>query len=491
MHYGNRRDPMPSTISSQLADTDLVGLTQLLAAGEVHASELIEASIERAERLNPELGAIITPLYDEARAELDATTAGPFRLPYLLKDIGAGARGVRTTWASDWVGDTVPERDGHLASRLRRAGLIFIGTSAVPELGVAASTESARFGPTRNPWDVTRTAGGSSGGAAAAVASGIVPAAHANDASGSIRIPAACCGVFGMKPSRGRVSPAPGGEWSLGASVQHAVTRTVRDSAALLEIVAGPVAGDLFSPAPLAGSLVDAITREPGTLRIGLSVVAPGGTPVDPACAAAARMTATLLEQLGHHVEEATPELAFDEVSQAQGVIEAAGIALMLEAFEHAAGPATGALPPVLAALRLVGDAVTTKQYLAAEAALQRLARPASAFWERYDLWLTPTLGSPPVALGAINVRDEQIDRFWERDRAFNPWTPIANWLGQPAASLPLHRTHDGLPVGVQLQGRVGDDLQLLQVCRQLEEAHPWRHVRPSVHAFDNTGGSR
>jgi amidase len=437
--------------------------------GELTALELLDAAIERIEHDDPRVGAVITPLFDAAREQARGLARDArYPVPFLLKDLGASARGVPVTFASSWVRDSVATEDSQYVARLRDAGLLFAGVTAVPELAIAASTESERFGPTRNPWAPERTAGGSSGGAAAAVAARMVPAAAANDGSGSIRIPASCCGVFGLKPSRLRHAPGFAHDPMTAMISHHAVTRTVRDSVALLEVI---------EPGVISGAA--AAAREPRRLRIALSTASPSGTPVDDACVDATELAAGLLESLGHEVVLDAPTIDTALVNEALGVIEAAAVGEMLDALERELGPATEPLPPVLAALRREAASVDPAAHAAAVAGIVAAARRAGELWERCDLWLTPTLGQPPVALGEINVRDPDVDRFFARDRRFNPWTPIANWLGQPAASLPLHMTTDGLPVGVQLTAARGADELLLQVSAQLELACPWAHRKP------------
>jgi Asp-tRNA(Asn)/Glu-tRNA(Gln) amidotransferase A subunit family amidase len=476
-------------LTTQLADVDLLGQAELVRRREVAPVELIDATIERVEQLNPTVNAVITPLFDEARAAAEAADplGAPFAgVPYLVKDIGILANGIRSTFGSSWVADYVPDRDSVLAQRLRGAGLIFVGVTAVPEFAIAASTESRRFGPTRNPWALDRIAGGSSGGAAAAVASGMVAAAHASDGSGSIRIPASCCGLFGLKPSRGRATTAPEPTDPEGQIVQHAVTRTVRDSAALLDVICGSRPGDLFVAPTPDSPFLNAIGRDPGRLRVALSTEPYTHGPVDRACVDAAERAGVLLDRLGHDVCHAAPEIPIN-AHEIAAVLESAMVSGMLERLEDELGPAAEELPPVMARLRAEGAGLTAVQYLAAEDSMQRIIRRAAALWDDYDLWLTPTLAQPPIELGHLNVASDDVQHFWTTDRWFTPWCPIASWLGHPAATVPLYWSGDGLPVGVQLTGTYGSEGQLFSVCAQLEEAQPWADRRPPVHALNGS----
>jgi Asp-tRNA(Asn)/Glu-tRNA(Gln) amidotransferase A subunit family amidase len=467
----------------QYLTSDATTLAGLVASGEVTASELLALARERADGVNPVINAIVMQLTRVADARAaDPALTGPFAgVPFLVKDLGIRVRGMRTTMASEWVGEIVHAEDDELARRLRLAGLIFIGATNVSELAIAASSESRRFGPVRNPWDLERTAGGSSGGAAAAVAAGVVAAAHASDGSGSIRQPASCCGVFGFKPSGAADQAATPGQRHARMPVQHAITRSVRDSAALLDTAAGHVKlGELGAlPIPELPYL-DELGREPGKLRIGLSTDSPRGLPVDPACAAAATEAARVLEGLGHQVIEKAPELP-PGLAAALDVLECQGVASMLASLERVRQPTEpGAeLPNVLREMRDRGLAVTAQDRQAALRALGAAVAAAREIWARCDVMLTPTLAEPPLRLGELNV-DDEIGTFFDSDAHFNPWGPIANWAGQPAASLPLSWS-EGMPIGVQLAAAPGADALLLRLCAQLERACPWADRWPPL----------
>lgn len=477
-----------TSLATELAAIDLVGQAALVRRGDVTPLELVDAAIARIEAVNPALNAVILPLFEEARAAAAAPDLpdGPLRgVPFLVKDLGALMAGVPETAGSRALRSRVPASDSPLVTRYRQAGLVIVGRTNTPEFGNHSTTEPELFGPSRNPWDPTRTTGGSSGGSAAAVAARLVPAAHGGDGAGSIRIPASCCGVFGLKPSRGRVSRAPAGAEVGGLSVRHALTRTVRDSAALLDVAAGPVAGDPYWAVPPKRPFADEVGREPGRLRIGWTATPTLDVPVDEDCVTAVRETARLLETLGHDVEEAAPSFdpevlvgplvtvwAVDNLAAATDAERALGRPLERDELEITTwemvelGQATGALGLV--------EAVE---------ALGAAARSIGPFFERYDAWLTPTLARRPEPLGVLNQSQGDAAAYWRFDCSFNPWNPVANITGNPAMSVPLHWTEDGLPIGSLLTGRYGDEATLVRLAGQLEAARPWAGRVPPIHA--------
>jgi amidase len=475
-----------------LGDLDATALAELVRSGEVQPTELVDAAIARIEKLDPELNAVIHPRFEAARTEASGPLPdGPFRgVPFLLKDIfchSAGDpfhEGMRFLRDAGWRADS----DAHLAAHFRAAGLVFVGRTNVPELGLIPTTEPAAYGPTRNPWDPTRTPGGSSGGSAAAVAAGMVPAAHGNDSGGSIRIPASACGLVGLKPSRGRVSLGPG-SYSIGMlACEGVVSRTVRDTAGLLDVAAGEMPGDpVVAPPPLRPFAAE-VGTEPGRLRVGLLTRAPGGTaPIHPDCVTAAEETARLLEALGHTVEVDYPG-ALDEPEWASCFITlwSIGTAFLLEDWGRRVGKAVtaGDVEPNTWALAEMGRSLTTVQALSAQAWLYDGARRVAEWWAGgFDLLLTPTLGEPPPPLGEfVSSPDNPLGALL-RSGAFCPFTPPFNVTGQPAISLPLAETAGGLPIGVQLVAAYGREDLLLRVAAQLEQARPWAGRRPAVHA--------
>ncbi len=479
----------------ELGRLDAIGQADLVRRGEVSASELVDAAIERIEALNPGLNAVVTPLFDRAReqatGQAGGRTSGPrvapgtslAGVPFLLKDIGAPLAGTRQTEGSVALRDHVDTDDSELVRRYLRAGLVIVGKASTPEFANHSTTEPVLFGPTRNPWSRDRTVGGSSGGSAAAVGSGMVPAAHASDGAGSIRIPASCAGLVGLKPTRGRSTWAPAGEAMSGLAVAHALTRSVRDSAALLDVIAGPAPGDPYTaPAPIRPFL-DEVGTDPGRLRIAWTARPPIDVPIDPACAASARSTAELLADLGHEVEEVAPvfdgEVLIEPFARIWAIcnqdderraVRILGRPVRPEEFE-------------ITTWELIeyGRRFDAVDLLDALADLAAAARAIAPFFERYDAWVTPTLARPPDALGILNQSQGGAVEYWRFDCAFNPWNPIANVTGQPAVSLPLSWTADGLPIGSLIFGRFADEATLFRLAAQLEAARPWADRWPPV----------
>lgn len=465
---------------------DAIAMAELVAAGEVQPIELVDAAIERIERLNPKLNAVVTPLYDQARdtARSDLP-AGPFRgVPFLLKDVLGFLAGVRHTSGSSYLRDFVPDHDSELVARFKKAGLVILGKTNAPELGILPTTEPRLFGPARNPWNPERSTGGSSGGAAAAVASGMAPMAHANDGGGSIRIPASCCGLFGLKPTRARNPLGPDlGDIMGGLVVEHALTRSVRDSAALLDATCGPETGDPYWAPPRERPYREEVTRDPGRLRIALTVAAPSGSAIHPDCIVAARDAAALCESLGHHVEEASPRVEPGLFGQSFIAVWAAGCAASIDgmAFLTGRAPTADQFEPLTWALYEMGRQVSGPNYVLAQTMLQRASRAVARFMKDYDVWLTPTLADPPLPLGSFDSPPGDPLAGLRRAQQFVPFTPIANATGQPAMSVPLVWNAEGLPVGVHFFGRFGDEATLFRLAAQLEAARPWRDRRPPV----------
>jgi amidase len=467
---------------------DATAQAALVADGDVTPLELVEAAIDRAERVNGALNAIVTPLYDEARTlAAGPLPAGPFRgVPFLLKDLQAALAGVRMTSGSRFLADFVAPIDTNLVRRYKATGLVVLGKTNAPELGILPVTEPALFGPTRNPWDPDRTPGGSSGGSAAAVAAGIVPMAHANDGGGSIRIPASCCGLFGLKPTRGRISYAPLlGDIMNGLVVDHAVTRSVRDSARLLDATAGSAPGDPYvAPAPLR-PFAEEVGAPTERLRIAWTDRPPIPATVDPACRDAVRDAARLCEELGHAVEEATPELPSEVIYDAFITMWKAGIAWGIEGSARMTGrtPIAAAFEPLTWALYRQGLEIRATDYLAAVTTLQRIARQVAQFFQSYDLWLTPTIARPPIDVGELDGSSDDADATLRRAAEFVPFTGLFNATGQPAMNVPLYWSENGLPIGVQFAARYGDEPSLFRLAAQLEEARRWDDRKPSIWA--------
>lgn len=473
----------------ELAFCDATEQARLVASGEASPKELVEAAIARIEALNPALNAVVFELFDRARdAAASSLPDGPFRgVPFLLKDFLAELEGTPFAESTRLSGDYVSTRTQELTARYLRAGFVVCGKTNAPEFAILPTTEPARFGPSRNPWDTTRTTGGSSGGSAAAVAAGMVPVAHANDGGGSIRIPASCCGLVGLKPTRGRNSLSPGyGDLYGGLVCEHVLSRSVRDSAAVLDATHGPVPGDPYVAPPLRGeSFLAATQRDPRRLRVGLVTTAANGAPVAPACADAASRAVATCESLGHEVVDAEIAVDGDEFVEHFLNVWAAGNAWTLGWWESRVGHAAGEgdLEPLTRALCEMGRSIDAGRYLGSVEVLQRISRVVAATFEALDVLVTPTLAELPVALGTFDSPPDEPLLGLLRAASFTPFTPIYNVTGQPAISLPLGWSDEGLPIGVQFATRFGDEETLLALAAQLERAAPWAPRRPGVAA--------
>ncbi|MDH6579062.1 amidase [Kitasatospora sp. MAP5-34] len=481
--------------TGELRGLDGLAQAELIAKGELTERELTEAAIERIESYDGSVNAVVIPHFEQALAELaelalagrpEGRTTGPLHgVPFLLKDLGPSAAGIEATLGSAFMAGYTPSAGSELVARFRRAGLRVLGKTNSAEFGVLPTTEPRFHGATRNPWDLTRSAGGSSGGSAAAVAAGLVPVAHANDAGGSIRIPAAACGVFGLKPTRARTPLGPSvGDLMNGLASEHVVTRSVRDSAAVLDAVAGPSIGDPYW-APPAGpdSYLSATLRDPARpLRIAVST-APAVGPVDPECVAAVERTARLCAELGHQVVWTEPTVGFADLVDPFLVVWAAGVSSAITAAGLLSGrtPAPELFEELTWSLYERGRAISAADYLLAVIRLQQAARTLGRFQEDYDALLTPTTASPAPELGSFSqgTPDQQMARAVE----FVHESPLANLTGQPAVSVPLQWTADGLPVGVHFTGRFGDEAGLLSLAAQLERAQPWAQRLPELRA--------
>jgi len=474
--------------SDEFAHLDATAQAELVRQRKVKPVELVDAAIERIERLNPTLNAVVTPMYDEARAVAASELPdGPFMgVPFLLKDILGTYAGVPMTSGSSFLREFVPDHDSELVRRQKRAGLIVVGKTNAPEFGILPTTEPRLFGPCRNPWNTERTTGGSSGGSAAAVAAGLVPMAHANDGGGSIRIPASCCGVFGLKPTRARNPLGPDfGDIMSGLVVEHAVTRSVRDSAALLDATAGADIGDPYWAPPHERPFLEEVGADPGRLRIAFTTESVTGSQVHPDCVAAVHDAATLCSELGHDVAEAAPEIDGALMAKAFIAVWLAGCAYTLDGVAEMTGQTldSGQFEPLTWAMYEMGRQQRASDYLLAVQAIQMLARDIARFFTDYDILLTPTLAEPPVPLGTFDSTPENPLAGFERAAAFAPFTPLCNATGQPAMSVPLFWNEDGLPVGSHFIGRFGDEATLFRLAAQLETARSWSDRRPPVSA--------
>jgi len=475
---------------------DATSLAELIRMGEVSGAEVTDAAIARAEAVNPAINAVCIPLFEEARRTAASQAEGVFGgVPFLAKDYGQEMAGVRATKGSRALRNVTPDQDGEYIRRCREAGLTLMGRTATPELALKAVTESRLWGPTRNPWDIDRTPGGSSGGAGAAVAAGIVPMAGASDGGGSIRIPAAYNGLFGLKPSRGRVSNGPyRGEGWLGASVDMVVSRSVRDSAAMLDVLAGAAAGDPFAIASPAKPFAELAGAEPGKLRIGFFTESPYETEVAPECAQAVREAAKLLESLGHHVEEAKPDLDGPAIARCYLHMYFGEVASAI-AEARDAGASEDDFELETRIIGALGRSLSAGEFARARHQWNDFSRSLGRFFNDYDLYLCPTTGQLPARIGEMDMPAAMqlasklllklragkvllasgiVDSMAKENLARTPFTQMANLSGTPAMSVPLHWTEAGLPVGVQFGAAFGNEGALLSLAAQLEKAQPW-----------------
>ena len=486
---------------------DGLGLAELVRRKEVQPSELVEEAISCIERLNPRLNAVIHQMYDLAREAAEGDLPdGPFKgVPSLLKDLMVNYAGVPTRQGSRFHDDFVPDHDSEMVRRFKAAGVIFVGKTNTPEYGLVPVTEPELFGPTNNPWDLTRTAGGSSGGSAAAVAARMVPLAHGSDGGGSIRIPASCCGVFGLKPTRGRnpLGPDLGEAWC-GLACDHVLTRSVRDSAAMLDATAGPDVGAPYYAPPPPRPFLDEVGADPGELRIAFTSKPFLPSVVHDDCVKGLETTAKLCQDLGHQVVEVAPQIDGEAFARAfltmvcgetRAEMEEAEVLLGRKATSRDFEPATWAVA-------LLGRQITAAEFSKAIRLLHRSARQIGQFFEEYDVLLTPTLAMPPVVTGALQPKGAEafamkllgslnagrlinalagIEALADQVFEFIPYTPLFNATGQPAMSVPVYWNDEGLPIGMHFVGRYGDEATLFRLASQLEQANPWLDRIPPV----------
>jgi amidase len=486
---------------------DGLGLAELVRKKEIKPSELVEEAINRIEKLNPQLNAVIHKMYELARKTADGDLPdGSFKgVPFLMKDILMAYAGVPLTSGSRFFKDYIPDHDSELVKRFKAAGIIVVGKTNTPEFGLVPVTEPELFGPTNNPWDLSRTPGGSSGGSAAAVAARMVPLAHGSDGGGSIRHPASCCGVFGLKPTRGRnpIGPDFGEAWR-GLTCDHVLTRSVRDSAAMLDATAGPDVGALYYAVPPARPFLGEVGTDPGKLQIAFTSKPFLGGIVDKDCVKGLEETTRLCQELGHQVVEAAPQIDGKAFARAfltivcvetRAAIEESEVLLNRKASFKDFEPSTWAVG-------LLGRQCRAPELSKSLNLIQLTARQIGEFFEKYDVLLTPTLAMPPVATGALQPKGIQavgmkllgklnagglistlsgIDVLAQHVFAFMPYTPLFNVTGQPAMSVPLYWNDEGLPIGMQFVGRYGDEATLFRLASQLEKAKPWSEHVPSI----------
>ena len=471
---------------AEYAEHDGVGLAALIATGEVTAAEAVEAAIERIERHNPLLNAVVYKAYDEARAAaLAGPPKGPFAgVPFLIKDLGVAVAGWPNTHGSRFARGVVDAEDSGLVRRYRGAGAVFLGKTNTPEFGITGTTEGAHLGPCRNPWNPQHIAGGSSGGSAAAVAAGIVPLAHASDGLGSIRIPAACCGLVGLKVTRDRNPNLPDGyDYAFGRVVDHVVSRTVRDSAAMLDVTGLPEPASPYPAPPKTRPFVEEVGCAPGRLRVAWSAETPRGHSIDREVEAALHDVVELLQALGHEVAEQGLGIDYRALYGAMAAPGAANFAAGMRRLIERVGrePEPDELEPLTWAALKAGRRVTGEEALWGLQEMRRLNRDILTLFEDFDVYLTPVMGTPPPPIGYIDpvrLTPKQVNR---RQAEVFPFTPPFNASGQPSISLPLAMSAAGLPIGMMFTGRYADEATLFRLAGQLETEAPWKHRRPAV----------
>ncbi len=487
-------------MADELARLDAIAQADLVHTGETTPLELVDAAISRIEQVNPQLNAVITPLFEKARTQAKSTDLadGPFKgVPFLLKDFGCHSAGDPYHQGTRFLKDLgwTAKEDTYMAAKLRAAGFIFLGKTNTPEFASMPTTEPEAYGPTRNPWNTNHSTGGSSGGAGAAVASGMVPAAHANDGGGSTRIPASECGLVGLKSTRARASLGPEyGEIWQGLVNEHVVTRSVRDTAAILDVIAGPMPGDpYFAPLP-ARPFLEEVGADPGRLRIGFLADFPGkAVPLHPDCVTAVQETVRLLGALGHRLEAAYPSAldAEQELRRHVWAILTSAIASHLDTLSEQTGKQISQDDVEINtwAMAEIGRARTAVRYIEAIEWLQSDTRRIASWWQPedgkdgFDLLLTPTIAEPPPKLGEfVSTPDNPLGAA-RRSAPLMPFAVPFNVTGQPAISLPLYWNSEGLPIGIQLVAAYGREDVLFRVAAQLEHAQPWADKWPSVHA--------
>jgi amidase len=486
---------------------DGLGLAELVRTRQIAASELVDEAIRRIEAHNPSVNAVVYPMYEQARAAARGVLPdGPFTgVPFLLKDLHSTCAGIPTSSGNRLLRGIPMPHDSEIVRRFKAAGVVLLGKTNTPEFGLTPFTESEALGAARNPWDLSRTPGGSSGGAGAAVAARMVPLAGASDGGGSIRIPASCCGVFGLKPTRGRTPWGPDyGEVWHGLAIENTISISVRDSAAMLDAIAGPDVGAPYEAPPQARPFLEEAATEPGRLRIAFTGVPFLGHATHPDCLKGLAATVALLRRLGHEVIEAAPEIDRDEFAVAFLTLVATEARADIE---HAAklggrAPALDDFEVGTYAVGLLGHSMRASDYVKAMRALQGTGRVIGRFFETCDVLLTPTLAQPPVPIGALKTAGGQvaflkiagrlnagwllhalgvINALAAKAFDFSAFTPLFNVSGQPAMSVPLAWNDDGLPIGMQFVGRFGDEATLFRLAGQLERAQPWFSRRPAL----------
>jgi amidase len=488
------------------ASYDATGLARLVAERQVTAEELLDAALARAATVNPKLNAIIVPMHDLARQRAREKLDGPFAgVPFLTKDLFQEYAGVRTAYGCQALknaGNTAAEH-AEITARWLRAGVVIFGRTNTPEFGAKGITEPEAWGATRNPWNLAHTPGGSSGGSAAAVAAGIVPMAGGNDGGGSIRLPAGHCGLFGLKPGRGRTPWGPAyGELMHGAAMNHVLTRSVRDSAAMLDATHGPEIGSLYRIAPPERPYLDEVGREPGRLKIGFTARSPIGTEVHPEAVKAVEDAAQLLESLGHHVEPAAPAIDGMQLATDFIVMWFANCAATVDQIKRQTGCGNDGFELDTLGMAAFGRATRASAYVEGYMRWNDYSRKLGEFHQKYDLFMTPTMALPPARIGEVATPAWQavalrivlwlrleklvltsgmVEQMARENLKWVPFTQLGNLTGVPAMSVPLHWTADGLPLGVHFVAPHGGEGLLFRLAGQLERAKPWADRHPPI----------
>jgi amidase len=470
---------------AEYADYDGLGLAGLVNKGEVSPSELVEAAIERVERHNPALNAVVHKAYDEARqVATGPLPEGPFRgVPFLIKDLGAQVKGWPRTSGSHFAQVAADEADSELIRRYRAAGVVLLGKTNTPEFGIPGVTNSERLGASGNPWNPEHISGGSSGGSAAATAAGMVPMAHASDGLGSIRIPAANCGLVGMKITRDRTPICEVTDGAIGFTVHHVVSRTVRDSAAMLDATGYPQPDDPFEPPVKDGPYLDEVSRRPGKLRIAWSAETPSGRPISDETLAALHKTVELIRALGHEVFEQGLGIDYRALYKAQGLVSASNFSANVQRWIEALGrePGEGELGPLARRGFEAGKRLTGQQALWGWQQLLLFKREILARFEGFDVFLTPTMSRPSPRIDWLNPLTVELKDFDRRQADTYATTPPFNFTGQPSLSLPLWQSDGNLPIGMMFTGRFADEATLFRLAGQLEKECPWKDRKPPI----------
>ena len=467
------------------ADYDGLGLAELVNKGEVTPIEVLDAAIERIERHNPKLNAVVFKAFDEARAAAAGVLPdGPFKgVPFLIKDLGVRVKGWPRTSASRFASVAADAEDSVLTERYRAAGLVLAGKTNTPEFGIPGVTTSALLGPCRNPWNTDHISGGSSGGAASAVAAGMAPMAHASDGLGSIRIPAACCGLVGLKTTRDR---NPNGvhdtDRVMGFSVDHVVTRTVRDSAAMLDATGAPQPASPYAAPKQDGPFLAEVSNSPGKLRIAWSGETPAGDPLDPDVVATLQRTAETLKALGHDVREEGLGIDYRALYRAQGIVSAANFAAGMKRWVEIKGREPGDdIEGLARRLYEAGKAMSGAEAFWGFQELRLRTREVLRRFESFDIYLCPVMCTPPPRVDFLDTLMEDLKEFDRRQRVTFGFTPPFNMTGQPSLSLPLGQSREKLPIGMMFTARYGDEATLFRLAGQLEKEMPWKDRRPAV----------